>query len=216
MIRLPISKHGSPSSPTALSPATRRSQWPMSMEPTYACGPRCIPSGCGLTRPPAKPTTPMTRMSILSVRSYFYVTNATIDDHHVPDHVACLAASAFGLQGRSAQAGGKEYVASLLQLSYLSQFCSKCLLTDHRRRAWENPGLKHGRSRRQDGRVCMFNAAPRIQIPGTVFWPYAVTLLIAIAGAHSVIAFSVIWFTRHIIVEDDSKFGGCSIDASSH
>ena len=56
--------------------------------------------------------------------------------------------------------------------------------------------------------------SPPIQIPGTVpnlgsrlviFWPYAIPLLVAIAGAHFTLSFSVIWFTRHVIVKDDSS-----------
>ena len=59
-----------------------------------------------------------------------------------------------------------------------------------------------------------FSRAPQIQFPGTVpylgsqlqvFWRYAIPLLVAIAGAHFIIAFSVIWFTRHVIVKDDSN-----------
>ena len=93
------------------------------------------------------------------------------------------------------------------------------ILTDQRRSAWET----HSRSMDKVGAnmaefalgslSTLFNLAPQIQIPGTVpylgsrlqvFWPYTITLLIAIAGAHFVIAFSVIWFTRYMIVKDDS------------
>ena len=199
------------------------------LETTYACGPRCIRMWAHRAARKAN--------DAYDQEAYFEcqvnisdVMNATIDDHHVPDHVARLAASAIGLQGRSAQAGGHVwtqyqlypygYVASLLQLSYLSKFFSKCLLTDHRRSAWET----HGESMDKVGAnmaefalgslSTLFNTAPQIQIPGTVpylgsrlqvFWPYAISLLIAIASAHLVIAFSVIWFTRHIIVKDDSN-----------
>ena len=56
--------------------------------------------------------------------------------------------------------------------------------------------------------------APQIQLPGTVphlgselqvFWPYAIGLLVAIAVTHFGISFFVIWFTKHVIVKDDSN-----------
>ena len=94
------------------------------------------------------------------------------------------------------------------------------LLKSHRRSAWET----HHHNMDDVGAnmaefalgslSTLFTTAPQIQIPGTVpylgsrlqvFWPYAIALLVAIAIAHFVIAFSVIWFTRHIIVKDDSN-----------
>ena len=111
-------------------------------------------------------------------------------------------------------------LTGLWQASYSFHTYQSSILTDHRRSAWET----HGHNMDKVGAnmaefalgslSTLFNSGPQIQIQGTVpylgsqlqvFWPYAITLLIAIAGAHFVIAFSVIWFTRHIIVKDDSN-----------
>ena len=97
---------------------------------TYACGKRCIRMWAHRSFGHGNDTDDRDAFFECQV-TVSDVMNASSDDHQVPDHVARLAASAIGLQGRYSRAGKAwtqyqfypfGYVSSLLQLSCMPEF----------------------------------------------------------------------------------------------